>query len=184
MSEQPYYDAWTPDQVAALQVNEAQFCKLTVLGRQWMKDAFRQIRKDHPDWLQLLDDTSGWIDPDGPSIGTQCTYRLKPDWTRPEPEPEEWIYCPVRPNGTAWRVYDLPQPGFAWMYLKDAIGRIGCGGVEFKEDLGTFHGDGNIRYVSNTGRLLFSTTSDDKPPATPHRVKFHRATLVKYGIIS
>lgn len=115
--------------------------------------------------------------------------RLPADWTRPEPEPEaepeKWIYCEVNPGRTAWVVANVPgyQVGER-PTLGVALNLIGCGGVEFKENPGTFYVDGHIRYVVAGSVLAYQTTREDLPLGTPNRVRFHRPTLVKFGMIT
>lgn len=170
MSEQ-YYDAWTDEQIAAMKANEAPLNKLTILGHQWMEDAFRQIRQDHRKWLEVLSNISGWINPDGFCIQTDGIYRLKPGWQ--PPNDSKWIYCPVLPVSGEWRVEDMPHRSIAALlhYVLNNI--VGCGGVEFQEKPGVWCFQ--RLFVDNDGDLVYSASDGrDCNPATPHRVRFLR----------
>lgn len=153
----------------------------------WMQNAFKNAALTEPGSIEGWDwDVEEWTDNVSGDV-EDWVYRLAPEQQRPEPEPEEWIYCEVRQRGDEWWVYGVPCGGHSNtttdIPLDRVDRRIGCGGLEFKEKPGAFYGDGHIRYVMSNGDLTFFTDRKDLPLATPNRVRYHRPTLVKHGII-
>ena len=131
------------------------------------------VQRSRGNWQRIANTT--WDPPE------ETIIRLREDWQRPEPEPEpEWLYREVRQQGNHWMVFDLPHRRCGNpRTLQKCVDMIGFGLVEYQEwpgewlPIGTHVGrDGTPAYIC-----------DKEYPATPHRVRFHVATMRKHGVI-
>jgi hypothetical protein len=139
------------------------------LRTEWEKDRFREIFKEEPASLQVyFGATNNWgtMDSDDLYLEGDRTYRLNPDWTRPEKAEKKeghWEYCEVYIDAGTYRFTRSDGVDFL---LHFALNVPGFGGIEFAERpdiwccglmLGVEGAKADVK---------------DARPATPKRVRF------------
>lgn len=108
-------------------------------------------------WIRLI----GVTNPFPSDLKDYLTYRLRPDWVRPEVKRELWEYCEVECVGDR-KVYTFNRFSTAWR-LHKAQDMVGFGGYECKLV------DGDLHWLS-----FLPMGDEEKGPATPLRVRFWR----------
>lgn len=112
-------------------------------------------------------------------LSNKITYRLRPDWTRPEKKKSvgRWEYCDVFVTPT---VTGLTRQVMVYHFIHDEIefslgareGMVGYSGIEFEEQPGVFFDE--MRGVTSKGYACPLFDGDCVRPAVPVRVRFWR----------
>lgn len=158
-----WYDDIMPAVIQAMMGNHEPLKYTPLLTRKLLKKA---VQTNDVEWLMPEGEWHYRNSTEALNEGT--TYRLRLNWKQPKPEPE-WIECEVilDESGGYWKYRDL-QGKYHFCCLVDAPGQAGFGGVLY-EKLGGWY-------------TVFQFDCDGIP-YTPLKVRFHRPTLVKLGLI-
>lgn len=142
---------------------------------EWKQEVFYAMHAEDIGVLQVYKSSSGWI-PYDRAFGfpmKSSTYRLNPNWKRPEEKPEKkeghWEYCEVYIDAGTYR---FALSNGVDHYLFFAFNLSGFGGIEFAERPGEWHT--KLMLWNDGGDYLSSAVRADKDtrPATPKRVRF------------
>jgi len=173
-----WYDGLTDQEIQQLKDNE----KPLGLCPEWMQEAFRKIAlKGEPsrDLQYYLD---GWI-PYGTGNLTAYTYRLDPNWQRPEAKKEaRWEYFNVEKGCGDYARWEVTFSKKDWrgpvtITLMGAMGVVGFGGIEFEERPNEWcmHLLHVVQSFGGSSSWTISVhASADSKPATPKRIRVRR----------
>lgn len=150
------------------------------LCNEWKQAVFREMQKEKEKGMQSYY-PDYWVDcGEWGAIYKGSTYRLNPDWRRPEEQPEQpekkegrWEYCEVYNDAGAYR---FTLSNGVDHYLFFAFNLSGFGGIEFEEKPDIWC-CGLMLWVSAFQLLAAGVEGakadvKDARPATPKRVRF------------
>ena len=120
----------------------------------------------------------------------QCWEEGRPYWIDSEwqpPEPDDYFYCNVTQGNSNTYVWKIDFIGtkipcsVMWLHEMPCVGYAG---TEFEEAEGEWYMQAAMLIDRDSDlRLAQYNSGSPVTPATPVRVRFHRPTLVKYGMI-
>ena len=171
-----WHDKIEADQIIWLKENAIPFGLCT----EWKREALHSIHAEDIGVLQVYDSPSGWMPfPNDRAFGAKAaTYRLNPDWKRPEEKPEKkeghWEYCEVKTDASD-DVYSFSYKDLTWT-LNYAQSFVGFGGIEFEEKpdiwcCSLMHWTSALQLLA-TGVEVVTDEGKGARPATPKRVRF------------